>query len=64
MPGVDLFQTIIDFTGIAKSLVGWTVKPCNAWVPALGDVILGAAYIAVCWLFLLFLYRKNVFLKV
>jgi len=27
-------------------------------------VISSAGYVAVCWLFLYFLYRKNVFLKV
>lgn len=32
--------------------------------PAAGDVLLGTTYIGVCWLFLYFLYRKNVFLKV
>ena len=29
-----------------------------------GQLVLKLGYIAVCWLFLLFLYRKNVFLKV
>ena len=29
-----------------------------------GQLVLGLGYIAACWLFLLFLYRKNVFLKV
>ncbi len=32
--------------------------------PALGAVVLSLGYIALCWLFLLFLHRKNVFLKV
>ena len=29
-----------------------------------GQLVLKLGYIAACWLFLLFLYRKNVFLKV
>jgi len=29
-----------------------------------GQLVLGVGYVAACWLFLLFLYRKNVFLKV
>ena len=32
--------------------------------PAMGAVVLAGTYIAICWLFLYFLYRKNVFLKV
>ena len=31
---------------------------------AVAAVISSAGYVAVCWLFLYFLYRKNVFLKV
>jgi len=32
--------------------------------PAAGEVLLAAGYIAVCWLFLFFLYRRKIFLKV
>ena len=36
----------------------------NTLPPVWGSVLIKVGYIAVCWLFLYFLYRKNVFLKI
>ena len=58
---IYMAQKIIPFKEIAKFFFGGmaSLMP-GAW----GGVLLGLGYIAICWLFLLFLYRKNVFLKV
>ena len=58
---IYLEQKIIPFNEIARFFFGGmaSLMP-GAW----GGVLLGLGYIAICWLFLLFLYRKNVFLKV
>lgn len=54
-------QNIIDFRGIRdfffKGLSGLCPTPWN-------DIVNNAAYILIIWLFLYFLYRKKVFLKV
>ena len=58
---IYLAQVIIPFKPIAANLFGGTAALLpSAW----GAVLLSAGYIAVCWLFLYFLYRKNIFLKV
>ena len=44
----------------AHAIFDGVVKLCPT---GLGNVIFAAGYVAVCWLFLLFLHRKNVFLK-
>ncbi len=58
---IYMAQRIINFDGIRNfffgGLAGLVPEP-------VGNVILAAAYIAVCWLFLYFLYKKNIFLKV
>ena len=58
---IYLAQAFIPFSDIARNVFGGLAGlfPEN-W----GAVILYAAYVLVCWLFLYFLYRKNVFLKV
>ena len=61
---IYLGQSVIGFNHIANFFLGWVVKVTNGAVAGLGDVIQCAGYIAACWLFLYFLYRKNVFLKV
>ena len=58
---IYMAQRIVGFGGIAAFLLGGVA---DLFPSAWGKVVLAAGYIAVCWLFLLFLYRKNVFLKV
>ena len=58
---IYMAQRILGFREIAKCLFGGTVTLLpQAWQG--GGTAL--AYVAVCWLFLYLLYRKNVFLKV
>ena len=58
---IYLAQQIIPFRKVAENLFGGVASFLPA---AWGGVLLGVGYIAVCWLFLYFLYRKNVFLRV
>ena len=58
---IYLAQRIIDFRKIASFFCGGLADLCPEDV---GIVILRAGYVAVCWLFLWFLYKKNTFLKV
>ena len=58
---IYMAQRIVGFGGIAAFLLGGVA---GLFPSAWGKAVLAAGYIAVCWLFLLFLYRKNVFLKV
>lgn len=51
---IYLAQAIVPFAAIRD----FFVAPC--W----GKAVSAAGYVAVCWLFLLFLYRKQVFLKI
>jgi predicted acyltransferase len=58
---IYLAQQIIGFSQISKYFLGGLAGKCpELW----GNLIHATGYIAVCWLFLYFLYRKNVFLKV
>ena len=58
---IYLAQRIIRFDGVSSFFFGGLAGHLpDLW----GQLILKLGYIAVCWLFLLFLYRKNVFLKV
>lgn len=58
---IYLAQRIISFQGINKFIFGGLAGLFpEAWT----DSVMSLGYIAVCWLFLYFLYRKNVFLKV
>ncbi|MDR1332327.1 MAG: DUF5009 domain-containing protein [Tannerella sp.] len=58
---IYLAQRIIDFNRISGFFLSGIVRQCpEAW----GHLISAAGYITVCWLFLYFLYRKNIFLKV
>lgn len=61
---VYLAQSVISFHRSTDFFLGWVVRTANSSVAGLGDVIHGAGYVALCWLFLYFLYRKNVFLKI
>ena len=58
---IYLAQAIIDFGGISDFFFGGVSGLCPAgW----GAVIDNAGYMTVCWLFLYFLYRHKIFLKV
>ena len=58
---IYLAQQIIPFSKVSSNLFGGLASLLPA---AWGGVALGVGYIAVCWAFLYFLYRKNVFLRV
>lgn len=58
---IYLAQVIVDFGGISDFFLGGLAGLCS---PQWGAVINGAGYMAVCWLFLYFLYKHKVFLKV
>lgn len=54
-------QSIISFSGINRFFLGGLA---DLLPPDWGAVLLNAGYVTVCWLFLYFLYKKQVFLKV
>jgi len=58
---IYLAQRIVGFGGIANFFLGGAAAHCSE---AVARVVNNAGYVAVCWLFLYFLYRKNTFLKV
>ena len=58
---VYLRQRIVDFDAVSKFFVGGIA---GLLPPAWAGVLIAAGHLAVCWLVLWFLYRKNVFLKV
>lgn len=58
---IFMAQRIIDFRKASEFFTGGLVALSPADV---GAVIGSASYVAACWLFLWFLYRKGVFLKV
>ncbi len=58
---IYLAQRIVSFRGIENFFLGGLIGECS---PAWGAVLNGVGYIAVCWLFLYFLYRQKIFLKV
>lgn len=58
---IYLAQRIISFSGINKFFFGGLAGLCSEQV---GEVILDAGFVLVCWLFLYFLYKKKVFLKI
>ena len=58
---IYMAQRIIDFRKASEFFTGGLVALCPADV---GSVIASLSYVAACWLFLYFLYRKGVFLKV
>jgi predicted acyltransferase len=58
---IYLAQRIVSFSGINKFFFGGLADILPAqW----GDVLLRFGYVAVCWLFLYFLYKKQTFLKI
>ncbi|MBR2838644.1 MAG: DUF5009 domain-containing protein [Kiritimatiellae bacterium] len=58
---IYMMQGIFDFRKAARFFFGGL---SGAVPEAFGPVVLAAGYMAVCWLVLLFMYRKNAFLKV
>lgn len=58
---IYLAQRIVDFRKITNFFLEGVI---NLVPEGIGAVISNAGYFAVCWLFLYFLYKKNVFLKV
>ena len=58
---IYLAQAVVGFQGVSKFFLGGVAKLVpEAWAP----VVLQAGYVAACWLFLWFLDRKNIHLKV
>ena len=58
---IYMAQKIIPF----RSISAFFLEGAGTHLPSVwAAVLIQAGYIVVCWLFLLFLYRKNVFLKV
>ena len=58
---IYLAQSIIGFSGIARFFFGGVAGLCSEpWAA----VVNGASFVLVCWLFLYFLYRQKIFLKV
>ena len=58
---IYMAQQIVNFNGVSKFFLGGLAGLLS---PEWGRLVLCIGYIAACWLFLLFLSRKNVFLKV
>ena len=58
---IYLAQHFINFTYTAERIFGGLIKLLPETVQ---PFLSSAAYVAVCWLFLYFLYKKKVFLKV
>ena len=58
---IYMVQRIVDFQNVAKFLFGGAVTLLPQIWQATGTAF---AYVAVCWLFLYFLYRQRIFLKV
>jgi predicted acyltransferase len=58
---IYLAQRIISFSSINKFFFSGIVSHVpEAW----GAVVYAVGYVAICWLFLYFLYKKNTFLKI
>ena len=58
---IYLVNRIFDLGYTVRFFLGGLAGLCN---PAVGAVILSAGGLTLCWLVCLFLYRKNIFLKV
>ncbi len=58
---IYMAQRIVSFGRISDFFVGGLAGLCSEPV---AEVINDAGYVAVCWLFLYFLYKKKVFLKI
>ncbi|MDH6304519.1 putative acyltransferase [Parabacteroides sp. PF5-5] len=58
---IYLAQRIINFSQISDFFLGGLAAKCPE---TLGNLINISGYVAVCWLFLYFLYKQRIFLKV
>lgn len=58
---IYMAQRIVNFGGISDFFFGGAAGLCPEDVAALVSAV---GYVVVCWLFLYFLYRKQVFLKI
>ncbi len=58
---IYMAQAIFDFSGLTRYFFGGLARLCS---PEWGEVIITGGYLLLSWLFLWFLYRKRVFLKV
>ena len=58
---IYLAQAVVGFDGCTAKLFTWfsTLVPA-----ALAPLVMSAGYVAVCWILLYFLYRRQIFLKV
>ena len=54
-------QRLVDFGFTARFFLGGLASMMS---PAAGEALTWTGHITVCWIFLYFLYRKNIFLKV
>jgi predicted acyltransferase len=58
---IYMAQRIVSFSGIRNFFLGGLVEMLpETW----GAVVNYTGFVAVCWLFLYFLYKKNIFLKI
>lgn len=58
---IYIAQRFIPFSTIARNIFGGVA---GLLPKAGGDLLISVVHMLICWLFLLFLYRKNVFLRV
>ena len=58
---IYMAQRILPFGQVVKFFFGGLAKLCP---DPIGKLILDLGYFGLSWLFLLFLYRKKIFLKV
>lgn len=58
---IYMAQQFVDFSKVTNAVFGGTVR---LFPESLHSVLFWVGYIVLCWLFLYFLYRKKIFLKV
>lgn len=58
---IYMAQKIVDFNAIQQFFLGGLASLCPEQV---GALISSTGYLAACWLFVWFLYKKNIFLKI
>lgn len=58
---IYMAQEIINFGSISKFFLGGVA---SLFSDPVGDLILSCGYLTVCWIFLGFLYKKGIFIKV
>jgi len=58
---IYMAQPIVNFYGIADFFLGGLAAKFS---PEYSSLLLSIGYVAACWLFLWFLYRQKIFIKV